>query len=300
VSARSPSATARVAAQAKLNLLLHVLAREASGYHQLETLYCRLALADDVVVRPRHGGRALDCRGADVGPADRNLAYRAAVAYMDARGWPAGFEIAIDKRIPVGGGLGGGSADAGAVLRALAALDPTPMPGPALLTLAGRLGADVPFLTSESATALAWGRGDRLLGLPPLPVRSVVLYRPPFAVNTAEAYGWLADSRGGAAAPARLLAPPDLGDWTWLAAHAINEFEAPVTLRHPALGEALAALGAVRGISVARMSGSGSVIFGIVDPTAVAATVADAAASALGGAVVLTTTASAVAPVDCS
>ena len=131
---------ARVAAQAKINLMLRVLAREALGYHQIETLFCRLALADDVVVRVTPGARTLDCRGAGVGPTERNLAYRAALAYAEARGWPDGFAIEIDKHIPVGGGLGGGSADAAAVLRALAALDPAPMSPDGLVTLAGHPG----------------------------------------------------------------------------------------------------------------------------------------------------------------
>jgi 4-diphosphocytidyl-2-C-methyl-D-erythritol kinase len=102
----------RVAAQAKINLALRVLAREVSGYHQIETLFCRIALADTVVVRIVARERSLDCHGADLGPIEANLAYRAAAAYAAARGWPDGFAIEIEKRIPVGGGLGGGSADA--------------------------------------------------------------------------------------------------------------------------------------------------------------------------------------------
>ena len=124
--------TARTLAQAKINLFLRVLAREASGYHQLETLFQRLDLGDDVRVRIGVRGRAVDTRGADVGPTEGNLAWRAGVAYADAAGWPDGFAIEIDKRIPVGGGLGGGSADAGAVLRCLDRLNPTPL-GPACL-----------------------------------------------------------------------------------------------------------------------------------------------------------------------
>ena len=106
------SRVARVPAQAKINLLLRVLAREQSGFHSLETVFLRLTLSDDVVVRAGEGirGRSIDCRGEWIarealGPAERNLAYRAAVVYADATGWPAAFAIEIDKRIPVGGGL---------------------------------------------------------------------------------------------------------------------------------------------------------------------------------------------------
>ena len=92
---------AAVVAQAKINLFLRILAREHSGFHQLETLFQRLELGDDVRVRVGVPGRALDCRGADVGPVERNLAWRVAVGYAEATGWPEGFSIEIDKRIPV-------------------------------------------------------------------------------------------------------------------------------------------------------------------------------------------------------
>jgi 4-diphosphocytidyl-2-C-methyl-D-erythritol kinase len=159
---------ARVSAQAKINLILRVLAREASGYHSIESVFLRLDLADQVTVRIAPG-RTLDCHGATLptaglGPMERNLAFRAAVAYAEAVGWPSGFSIDVDKRIPVGAGLGGGSADAGAVLRALDALSPTPL-GSRLVELATPLGADVPFMTIDSPMALAWGRGERLFPL---------------------------------------------------------------------------------------------------------------------------------------
>lgn len=188
--------TARVVAQAKVNLFLRVLAREASGYHQLETLFQRLELGDEVVVRTGVSGRTLDCTGADVGPTERNLAWRAAEAYIARTGWPNGFAIEIVKRIPVGGGLGGGSADAGAVLRCLDALNPAPIGAHELLAIGVRLGADVPFLTSTHALALAWGRGERMLALTPLPSRRVHLALFDTGVATADAFRALAESRG--------------------------------------------------------------------------------------------------------
>ena len=103
------ASAARVAAQAKINLRLRILAREASGYHQLETLFLRLALADDVLVRATDGARSLDVDGeVDVrllGATERNLAWRAAEAYATVTGWPAGYAIELTKRIPVGAGL---------------------------------------------------------------------------------------------------------------------------------------------------------------------------------------------------
>jgi 4-diphosphocytidyl-2-C-methyl-D-erythritol kinase len=188
-------AGARVAAQAKVNLRLRILAREESGFHQIETLFLRLALADQVRVRRTTGARSLDVHGADaaaLGPVEGNLAWRAAVAYAEAGAWTGGFSIELEKSIPVGGGLGGGSADAAGVLRVMNAIAPHPLDVGTLLRLAATLGADVPFLVSDLAYALAWGRGERLLALAPPPVREVVLLVPPFAVNTAAAYGWLA------------------------------------------------------------------------------------------------------------
>jgi len=261
---------ARVAAQAKVNLRLHILAREDSGYHQLETLFLRLALADDLLVRATDGARSLDIAG-DIDPrllgaVERNLAWRAAVAYASATGWPSGFAIELTKRIPVGGGLGGGSADAGAVLRALNAMAPSPIGEPALLALASRLGADVGFLASASAYALAWGRGERLLSLAAPEERELLLVLPPFAVNTAEAYGWLAAARATAAVATDgtgVLNVATLGDWATIARLATNDFEPVVARRHPMIERVLSRLREL-GCAPAMMSGSGSSLFGVL------------------------------------
>ena len=261
---------ARVAAQAKVNLRLRILAREASGYHQLETLFLRLALADEVLVRATDGARALDVAGEvdprRLGAPERNLAWRAAEAYADATGWPRGFAIELEKRIPVGGGLGGGSADAGAVLRALDAMAATPLGEVALLGIAARLGADVPFLTSDYAYALAWGRGERLLGLPAPGEREVLLVLPSFAVNTAEAYGWLAarrDAEPSSPTDTGVLDPTVLSQWPVIAQLASNDFEPIVAARHPSVETALARLRG-HGCAPAMMSGSGSSLFGVL------------------------------------
>ncbi|HEY9516784.1 MAG TPA: 4-(cytidine 5'-diphospho)-2-C-methyl-D-erythritol kinase [Gemmatimonadaceae bacterium] len=267
---------ASVVAHAKINLGLRVLAREETGFHAIETVFARLALGDLVTVRVVEAGRSIECRGADVGPSERNLAYRAASAFADTTGWPRGFAIEVDKRVPVGGGLGGGSADAGAVLRALAALSPQPISRNELLRIAGPLGSDVPFLTSEAPLALAWGRGERMLALPPLPEREVALVMPGFAVATAEAYGWLAAERGGHTPVPQSLELQQLASWDSLAQWVENDFEGPVALRHP---EIVAAVDALRhaGASIALMSGSGSTVFGVFAaapaPASLAATV---------------------------
>ena len=269
--------TARVAAQAKVNLTLRILAREESGFHQIETVFQRLALADDVRVREA-ATRSLDlrfadpARRADLGPVERNLAWRAAEAYVAAAGWPGGFAIEIEKAIPVGGGLGGGSADAAAVLRALDALAPRPLGPQALVRLAARLGADVAFLASPSELALAWGRGERLLDLPPLPPAPVLLVVPDFGVNTAEAYGALAAHRAasGATAGAAWRAPEDFASWREVAADAVNDFEPVVFAQHPRLAAVRAQLAALPHTVFTLMSGSGSTLFAVREREATA------------------------------
>jgi 4-diphosphocytidyl-2-C-methyl-D-erythritol kinase len=256
---------ASVEAQAKLNLWLRVLARETSGYHQLESLFVRIDLADTVRVATDTSTRELVVHGADLGKPEENLAWRAAAAFADATGWPRGFRIEIDKRIPIGGGLGGGSADAGAVLRALAELAPQ-APSPDLVaTIALRLGADIPFLATDAPMALGWGRGERLLALRSLPARDVLLVLPNFGVETRAAFGWLAESRASAelsAPAARTL--DELDRWDAVAKLTGNDFEPVVFARHPELAAARAALEAA-GARIARMSGSGSTLFGVFD-----------------------------------
>ena len=266
------SQIARVAAQAKVNLLLRVLAREETGYHAIETVFLRLSLVDDIVVRvgPDVRGRSLDCSGdalpeGGLGPSENNLAYRAACAYSDETGWPATFAIELTKQIPTGAGLGGGSADAGAVLRALDAMSPSPL-GHRLVEIAPSLGADVAFMTIDSPMALGWGRGERLLPLPALAPRPIVLLMPPFAVSTRDAYKWLSHDRGEYEACGSLLQPSELGTWEGVTSLATNDFEAVVSRRHPEIASYVEALKR-SGALLATMSGSGSAVFGVfMDP----------------------------------
>ncbi|CAN5299635.1 4-(cytidine 5'-diphospho)-2-C-methyl-D-erythritol kinase [soil metagenome] len=260
---------ARVEAHAKLNLRLKVLAREANGFHFLETVFVRVALSDIVHVKVTSRGHALRVGGDEtlvsaVGPAESNLALRAAQMYADITGWPAGFEIEIEKHIPVGAGLGGGSADAGAVLRALQALSPEPVAEDDLLRIAASLGSDVPFLTTEATAALAWGRGERMLQLPPFPEQDAVLLTPGFSVRTSEAYDWLdATGTGEPSSPAAIPLAA-LTDWPQLQRWVENDFEVAVMSRHPEIAQMRASL-ARAGAMIARMSGSGSTVFGIFD-----------------------------------
>jgi 4-diphosphocytidyl-2-C-methyl-D-erythritol kinase len=271
----------RVSAPAKINLRLAVLAREAAGYHQLETIFCRLALADEVAIRAAGDGIALDVQppaGAeaapDLGPAAANLAVRAARAFFDAARLEPHAAIRLVKRIPAAAGLGGGSSDAAAVLQGLNRLHGLPLSDPDLLELGAGLGSDVPFFLAGGPLALAWGRGGRLAPLPALPRRPVVLAVSPVAVATAEAYAALAATRGADyRAPATVI-PRQLDSWEAAAAVAGNDFEAVVFDRLPMLAALRAALER-SGARIARMSGTGSTVFGIYDDDAVAAQAAE-------------------------
>lgn len=263
--------TAYAVAQAKVNLGLRVLARDASGYHAIETLFHRIDLADEVRIQRTDEERTLAVGGPMVPPdglgaPESNLAWRAAEAYWQAAGWDGGFAIQLEKRIPVGGGLGGGSADAGAVLRACDRLADRPMGQHRLLEIAATLGSDVAFMTSSAPAAIGWGRGERLLEVPTLPPRPMVLVVPPFGISTAEAYGWLAASRTGPVSrPTPASARAAQPDWRAMEL-ASNDFEPVVSARHHEIAEILRVLRSV-GARPAMLSGSGSTVFGVFDGT---------------------------------
>ena len=249
----------RTLAQAKINLSLRVFDKEADGYHSIETVFLRLDLGDDVRLHIRAKARSLRCGVMRDQPEEENLAYRAAALYANETGWPGGFEIVIKKRIPIGGGLGGGSADAAAVLRILNALAPSRLNAAALRELAARLGSDVPFLASDFVMALAWGRGEKLLEVAPLPPRDVQLFFPPFGIDTGEAYALLDASRAPGSHGVPELTAEMFGDWESVARKSLNDFEAVVRPRWPAI-ETLMARGDRHGLFY-RLSGSGSTVF---------------------------------------
>ena len=258
------TAVATVACHAKVNLLLRVLAREDDGYHGIETLFCLVDLADQLVVERRdERGVTIDVAGADVGPPDDNLAVRAARLVLDATGQRFGVHLRLEKRIGVMAGLGGGSSDAAGALTAVNRLAGGAVPRHELLQFAARLGSDVPFFFSQAPLALAWGRGERLLRLPALPAAPVLLLTPPVAVSTTEAYRWVDEARHGLGR--RGAVALDLGalaGWGDIGRMAGNDFESPVFARHPPVRAAFEALAGTRPL-VCRMSGSGATLFAV-------------------------------------
>lgn len=255
---------AEVSAPAKVNLFLRVLAREESGYHALETLFCALSLSDTVRIERGAPGVRLHVEGGvDTGPAERNLCVRAAERFHAALGVAPAVDIHLTKRIPSAAGMGGGSSDGAAALRALNAMHGEPLDRAALLRMAIELGSDVPFFLCGSALALAWSRGERLLALPSLPPRPVIVAHPGVAMPTAEAFRRIAARRGGGYAPdARSLGIAQVQDWDSVAALAENDFEAVVAEEIPFIPLAISAL-RQGGAWIAMMAGSGSSVFGV-------------------------------------
>lgn len=284
----------RETARAKVNLRLRVLGREASGFHALETLFLRLELADEVELRPGGDGIRItvelegpigqheadrdlagdateppdgddpDATAARVPEGPENLCWRAAAAYYEAVGSEPAVEIRLEKRIPAGAGLGGGSADAAAVLRGLNRHHDGALARQRLAALAGELGSDVPFALADVPMALGWERGRRLLPLAAPPARPVLLVVPRLRVATPDAYRWLDEDRAAAADDAAGILPPpeELATWDSLLSLAANDFEQPVFVRHPELAwwkEELLGEGA----DAAHLCGSGSALFGV-------------------------------------
>lgn len=249
---------------AKVNLFLRVLAREDDGYHGLETLFCRISLADELVMERRDGrGVTIDVEGAETGPDEENLAVRAAKMVLDATGNRCGVHIRLTKRIPVRAGLGGGSSNAAAALAAAGQLLGNPIPRHELLQFASRLGADVPFFLSGASLALAWGHGERLMRLPPLPRAPALLIVPPKGIATADAYRWVDEAREGAGRRGSVVLDGEaLATWGDVARMAGNDFESPVFGRHPEIRGAFEAL-AVTHPLLCRMTGSGSALFAV-------------------------------------
>jgi 4-diphosphocytidyl-2-C-methyl-D-erythritol kinase len=258
------NAAVRTLAHAKINLFLRVLAREDDGYHSLETLFCLISLADELSAeRTETAGVHLEVSGADCGPHEDNLAARAAQMVLDATGRRFGVTLRLVKQIPVQAGLGGGSSDAAAALSAVNRLAGDAIPRHELLQMGARLGSDIPFLLTGAPLALAWGHGDRLLRLPPLPSAPALLVIPSIGISTPEAYRQVDRTRtGGGRRGAVVLEPETLGSWGQVARLAGNDFEFALFGPHPELKAAFEALAGTRPL-LCRMSGSGSALVAI-------------------------------------
>ncbi len=265
--------TMKVLARAKVNLLLRVLGKRTDGYHDLFTVFDRLSLADELELEPRPSGITLSCSRPDVPSGEKNLAWRAARAALDAAKSDRGVAIHLEKRVPAGAGLGGGSADAAAALVGTNDLLSLGLSEAMLLDLARKLGADVPFFVwghlrdrerpGSGRTAIGRGVGEVLspVSAPPL---FYVLTNPGFEVSTAWVFQqWaLTVPRGSVDRGFESIdggKPKSFEDWLVVMG---NDLEGITASRHREildLKQALLGVGAVK----AQMSGSGPTVFGV-------------------------------------
>ena len=240
---------ARVRAFAKINRSLEVLGVRPDGFHELRTVFQSIALHDTFAIRAVAGAFQLTCDDPAC-PADRsNLIWRAAEQVWKAagrRGVPRDVSIQLTKRIPLQAGLGGGSSDAAAALRAFGRL--WRVKPDRIRALGSALGADVPYFF-EGGTTLGLDRGDLLFPLVDAPRAWVVLAIPAFGVSTKDAFAWWDGDvarRRQASAQRRLT----------------NDLQAVVVKRHPEIGRLVRALERA-GASHAAMTGAGSAVFGL-------------------------------------
>lgn len=234
-----------VEAHAKINWTLEVLGVRPDGYHDLRSVVLPVPLHDTVTLE-EVDGIVCEMPGMDIAQ-ERNLAYRAALALKDATGCARGVRIGIEKRIPAGAGLGGGSADAAAVLNGLNDLWKLHLPEAEICEIAARVGSDVPALTL-GAPVLMEGRGERVRRLRPeeradMPKsEEIVVFAPGIFVSTPDVYREFREEDRG-------IGPNDLQ---------------PAALRlYPGIGEALRRLER-QGLKRVTMSGSGSAVYGIL------------------------------------
>ena len=257
-----------VQARAKINLTLDVTGRREDGYHTVQMVMQSVALHDTIRVAVTQGERKprgilLTCNLPYLPVDERNLAYRAAeLFYQETDALPGTCEIHIEKRIPMAAGLAGGSSDAAAVLRALAALHNVCLTDDELCAMGLKLGADVPYCL-RGGTMLAEGIGEELTALSPMPHCWVVLCKPPFAVSTKDAYREMdevsirrrPDTKG-------MIRALEKGDYHGVASRLSNVMELVTAAKRRQIGEIKSFL-TENGADGTLMSGSGPTVYGL-------------------------------------
>ncbi len=272
-SSWSDSSSVTVLAPAKINLILRVLDRRSDGYHNLWSLMQTVALEDEIRISPQtvSGDIRLRCNVAGLATDRSNLVYRAAAAVLDRAGSGQGLDIDLVKRIPMGAGLGGGSSDAAATIRALNQALCLGWSAETMSEVGQALGSDVPFFF-YAPSGCVWGRGELVKPIRLQGSRWIVLVNPGFPVETRWAYQQLTSTR----AEVRPLSPAirDIEqesalDWSRATALAENDFEEAVFSAYPLLRRIKQDLLA-QGAETALLSGSGATVYGVFTEEATA------------------------------
>ncbi len=263
-------------AYAKLNLTLDVLGKREDGYHDLQTIMQTISVRDDVEIDIGTGKPwKLLCSAEGIPTDERNLAWKAAKVYCETMNKdPDGLEIRIHKRIPSGAGMGGGSADAAAVLRALNRHYDNPLSIMALAELGAQVGSDVPFCVL-CGTAMCEGRGEKLRKLPDIPDCVFVVCKPDFSVSTPELYQKIDSVAIGQRPDNRAMENALFaGDLEKVAENLYNVFDPVVTEEHLELNYIKSIFHTYGAVNY-QMTGSGSAVFAIVSEFEIAAVICD-------------------------
>ena len=247
----------RIGTPAKINLWLEIIGKRDDGYHEVSSLMLPVAVYDYLQVKRSPEGLSLICEHPEVPKDASNLACRAAQVYLQTAGYESGIHIQLDKNIPVGAGLGGGSADAAAVLLAMNQLFERRFSMMQLSQMAHMLGADVPFFLTNRP-ALATGIGEKIDHVGGVPEYPLVLVKPPLTVSTSWVYQRLKLTRGVSRIKiSTFLAHPwQLHDFMENDLESVTLNEYPLLIKIKQWMMAQGAVGAL-------MSGSGPTVFGI-------------------------------------
>ena len=242
---------------AKINLSFEIKSRRADGFHEIETLMAPISLSDRLTIEAGTSDGVIDfsCDDTSLPRGDDNLVVRAVKLFREATKIPTGVKIVLEKKIPHGAGLGGGSSDAASTLLGLNELLAAGLSDDDLLKLAAQLGSDVPFFVVRSA-AICRGRGEIVTPTSlPAPF-SLLLLKPDFGVPTSWAYGkW----KGSQALPGVDYSPQEFNGVRF-----VNDLERPVFEKFVVLGHLKTWLRQQPEVAVAMMSGSGSTLFAIL------------------------------------
>jgi 4-diphosphocytidyl-2-C-methyl-D-erythritol kinase len=260
----------QLSAPAKVNLSFEIKGRRADGFHEIETLMAPISLADRLTIERAGDDGQIDfsCDDPSLPAGENNLVVRAAKLFRERAGVKAGVTIALEKKIPHGAGLGGGSSDAASTLLGLNELFDVRLPESELMELAAQLGSDVPFFIARSA-AICRGRGELVAPVPLHAKLDLLLLKPDFGVPTPWAYGRWKDSRE--------LPGTDYSPQEFSGIKFVNDLERPVFEKFVFLARLKTWLREQSEVAVALLSGSGSTVFAVLRERANSGGLADRA-----------------------